>query len=165
MRDIHIGDNEKEIEKLFDEFLEHMEQFDRKTSAQKQREILRKAVRPAVLDLRSATRSSFKKDTGRSRRSVRITVKNSKNRPGVQYATYGWSNKGIPHITYRMRNGKERKRPLPATYIGIWQDLGTRKGLRARGIFKTHWSAQKTSIIRSLETQIAAIMRETRISS
>ena len=137
----------------------------REELTQKQREILRKAVRPAVLDLRSATRSAFKKDTGRSRRSVRITVKNSKNRPGVQYATYGWSNKGIPHITRRMRNGKERKRPLPATYIGIWQDLGTRRGLRARGIFKTHWEAQKLSIIRSLETQIAAIMRETRISS
>lgn len=165
MSEIHIGDNEKEIEKLFDEFLAHMEQFDRRTSAQKQREILRKAVRPAVLDLRSATRSAFKKDTGRSRRSVRTTTKASKNRPGVQYATYGWSNKGIPHITRRMRNGKERKRPLPATYIGIWQDLGTRKGLRARGIFKTHWSAQKSSIIRSLETQIAAIMRETHISS
>ena len=165
MRDIHIGDNEKELEKLFDEFLEHMTQFDRKTSAQKQREILRKAVRPAVLDLRSATRSAFKKDTGRSRRSVRTTTKVSKNRPGVQYATYGWSNKGIPHISRRMRNGKERKRPLPATYIGFWQDLGTRKGLIARGIFKTHWTAQKTSIIRSLETQIAAIMRETHISS
>lgn len=165
MSEIHIGDNEKEVEKLFDAFLEHMEQFDRKASVQKQREILRKAVRPAVLDLRTATRSSFRKDTGRSRRSVRLTVKKSKNRPGVQYATYGWSNKGIQHITRRMRNGKERKRPLPATYIGIWQDLGTRRGVRARGIFKTHWASQKTAIIRSLETQIQAIMRETHIGN
>lgn len=158
-----IGDTEKEIEALFDAFLDRMEQFDKKTSAQTQRKILREAIAPAVVDLRKATRSEYTARTGRSRRSVRTTVKASKKRPGIQYATYGWSNKGIQPIYYMSRKGRRRERPKPALYIGVWQDLGTQH-VPEHYIFEPQWRAHKNRIIGVLTEKIQAIMRESKIS-
>lgn len=158
-----IGGN-GDLEKLFDDFLNRMQDFDRRTNLQTQRKILRDAVKPAVLSLRRATRSAWPKRTGRAWRSVRTAAKNSKTRPGLAFATYGWSNKGIQPIKYKNRKGKDRERPKPATYIGIWGDLGTqRQG--AKGIFKTQWESQKTQIIHRLESSITDIMRQARISN
>lgn len=159
---------DSELEKMFDAFLLRMQTFERKTSLQTQRSILRAAVKPAVLSLRRATRTAWPKRTGRAWRSVRTAAKNSKTRPGLAFATYGWSNKGIkPIYTNRRKKGAGggyRQRPKPATYIGIWGDLGTqRQG--AKGIFKTQWASQKPQIIKRLEGAITDIMREAKISN
>lgn len=158
-----IGENERDLERIFDDFLDRMEQFDKKTSAQTQRKILREAIAPAVQDLRKATRTEYTSRTGRGRRSVRTTVKASKKRPGIQYATYGWSNKGIQPIYYVNRKNRRRERPKPATYIGIWQDLGT-ASVQGHHIFEPQWAAHKKRIIDALTEKIQAIMKESKIS-
>ena len=66
-----IGTPDDSMEKLFDELLEHLEQFDKRTSAKIQREILREAIRPAAQALRSATREAYGVRTGRARKSIR----------------------------------------------------------------------------------------------
>ena len=143
-----IGENERELERMFDDFLAAMEKFDKKTSAQTQRKILREAIAPAVRDLRKATRTEYTSRTGRSRRSVRTTVKASKKRPGIQYVN---------------RKNRRRERPKPATYIGIWQDLGT-KSIQGHHIFEPQWAAHKKRIIDALTEKIQAIMKESKIS-
>lgn len=153
----------EDMEKLFDEFLGHMAQFDRRLSLQTQKIILRGAVAPAVRSLRSATRQSWHKRTGRSRRSVRTTTKNSKRIPGVAYTTYGWSNKGIQPIKYVNSKGRMRERPKPATYIGIWGDLGTVRQ-PGKGVFRSNWDANKKGIEDTLTRAIIKIMRESKLS-
>lgn len=160
-----IGGN-VDLERLFDEFLDHMSDFERRTSLQEQKKVLRNAVKPAVTSLRQATRATWPKRTGRAWRSVRTTTKNSKTRPGIAFSTYGWSNKGIKPVYYggrRKRNGELRERPKPATYIGLWGDLGTKRQA-GHGIFKTQWSSQKEQIKKRLENQIIDIMKKAKIS-
>lgn len=162
-----IGGN-GDLERLFDEFLARMQDFDRRTNLQTQRKILRDAVKPSVLSLRRHTRSAWPKRTGRAWRSVRTAAKNSKTRPGLAFATYGWSNKGIQPIYTKQRKkgagGGYRQRPKPATYIGIWGDLGTKRQ-GAKGIFKSEWASQKQAIIDRLEKAITDIMKQARISN
>ena len=55
MNDVIIGGDTEAIERLFDEFLDHMSQFDKRLSLQTQKIILRNAVAPAVRSLRAAT--------------------------------------------------------------------------------------------------------------
>ena len=158
-----IGTPDDSMEKLFDELLEHLEQFDRRTSAKIQREILRDAIRPAAQALRSATREAYGTRTGRARKSIRATAKGSRRRPGIQYATYGWSNRGIQPIYVTGKDGRRRQRPKPATYIGIWLDLGTGKQ-QARHIFREHWQAHKKQMEDSLTEKIRVIMKQSKIS-
>lgn len=158
-----IGTPDDSMEKLFDELLEHLEQFDKRTSAKIQREILREAIRPAAQALRSATREAYGVRTGRARKSIRATAKGSRRRPGIQYATYGWSNKGIQPIYTTGKDGRRRQRPKPATYIGIWLDLGTEKQ-RARHIFSEQWQAHKKQIEDILTEKIRDIMKQSKIS-
>lgn len=158
-----IGTPDDSMEKLFDELLEHLEQFDRRTSAKIQREILREAIRPAAQALRSATRGAYGVRTGRAKKSIRVTVKGSRRIPGVQYATYGWSDKGIQPIYVTGKGGRRRQRPKPAAYIGIWLDLGTEK-LQARHIFREQWQAHKKQIEDTLTEKIRAIMKQSKIS-
>lgn len=158
-----IGTPDDSMEKLFDELLEHLEQFDRRTSAKIQREILRDAIRPAAQALRSATREAYGARTGRARKSIRATAKSSRRRPGIQYATYGWSNRGIQPIYATGKDGRRRQRPKPATYIGIWLDLGTEKQ-QARHVFREQWQGHKKQIEDSLTEKIRAIMKQSKIS-
>ena len=151
------------MEKLFDALLEHLEQFDKRTSAKIQREILREAIRPAAQALRSATREAYGVRTGRARKSIRATAKGSRRRPGIQYATYGWSNRGIQPVYTRGKDGRRRQRPKPATYIGIWLDLGTEKQ-QARRIFSEQWQAHKKQIEDILTEKIRDIMKQSKIS-
>lgn len=158
-----IGGDNHELEKMFDEFLEHMSQFDRKLSLDTQKIMLRNAVKPAVVSLRAATRRTWPKKTGRAWRSVRTSTKNSKARPGLAYSTYGWSNKGIEKIEYYNRAGRLRQRPKPATYIGIWSDLGT-VHQPEKGIFRSEWQKEGKMIEKTLTEAIIRIMRESKIS-
>lgn len=161
--DVVIGGDIAAMERLFDEFLEHMSQFDKRLSLQTQKIILRDAVAPAVRSLRGATRAAWPKRTGRAWRSVKTTTKNSRSRPGVAYATYGWSNKGIKPEVYITRKGRWRQRPKPATYIGIWGDLGTVKQA-GRGIFRSEWQNHENEIRETVTRAIIRIMRESKLS-
>ena len=161
--DVIIGGDTAAMEKLFEDFLEHMSQFDKRLSLQTQKIILRNAVAPAVRSLRGATRSAWPKRTGRAWRSVKTTTKNSRSRPGVAYATYGWSNKGIKPEVYITRKGRWRQRPKPATYIGIWGDLGTVKQT-GKGIFRSEWQNQENAIRETVSRAIIRIMRESKLS-
>lgn len=161
--DVIIGGDIAAMERLFDEFLDHMSQFDKRLSLQTQKIILRDAVAPAVRSLRGATRGAWPKRTGRAWRSVRTTTKNSRSRPGVAYATYGWSNKGIKPEVYITRKGRWRQRPKPATYIGIWGDLGTVKQT-GKGIFRSEWQNQENAIRETVTRAIIRIMRESKLS-
>jgi hypothetical protein len=163
MNDVLIGGDTEAIERLFDEFLDHMSQFDKKLSLQTQKIILRNAVAPAVRSLRAATRRTWQKRTGRAWRSVKTTTKNSKTRPGVAYTTYGWSDRGIKPEFYTSRRGTLRQRPKPATYIGIWGDLGTVKQ-PGKGIFRSEWQNQKSAIQETISRAIIRIMRESKLS-
>lgn len=161
-----IGSPDDSMEKLFDELLEHLQQFDKRTSNRIQRQILREAIRPATRDLRTATREAYTPRTGRYKRSVRMTAKGSRRRPGIQYATYGWSNKGIKPAYYggrRKLNGEQRERPQPVTYIGLWGDLGTKRQ-PARHIFREQWQSHKKQIEDILTEKIRDIMRQAKIS-
>lgn len=161
--DVVIGGNIAAMERLFDEFLDHMSHFDKRLSLQTQKIILRNAVAPAVRSLRAATRRTWQKRTGRAWRSVKTTAKNSRSRPGVAYATYGWSNKGIKPEVYITRKGRWRQRPKPATYIGIWGDLGTVKQT-GKGIFRSEWQNQENAIRETVSRAIIRIMRESKLS-
>lgn len=161
--DVIIGGDIAAMERLFDEFLDHMSQFDKRLSLQTQKIILRDAVAPAVRSLRGATRAAWPKRTGRAWRSVKTTTKNSRSRPGVAYTTYGWSNKGIKPEVYITRKGRWRQRPKPATYIGIWGDLGTVKQT-GKGIFRSEWQNQENAIRETVTRAIIRIMRESRLS-
>ena len=160
-----IGE-QSDLEKLLDQFLERMEQFDKRTSIKEQKTILRNAVKPAVVSLRSKTRGAYKRRTGRAWRSVRTKAAASRTRPGIAFTTYGWSDKGVePIYTKRLRrDGAHRQRPKPARYIGIWGDLGT-WSQPGKGIFKTEWASHKEQIKNSIEKQIIDIMRKTKISN
>lgn len=161
-----IGTPDDSMEKLFDELLEHLEDFDKRTSAKIQRDILREAIRPATRDLRTATRGAYKPRTGRYKRAVRLTAKASRRRPGLQYVTYGWSNRGIQPVYYggrRKLDGGLRERPQPVTYIGLWGDLGTTRQ-PARYIFREQWQAHKKQIEDILTEKIRAIMKQSKIS-
>ena len=161
--DVVIGGDIAAMERLFDEFLEHMSQFDKRLSLQTQKIILRNAVAPAVRSLRGATRAAWPKRTGRAWRSVKTTTKNSKTRPGVAYTTYGWSDRGIKPEFYTSRRGTLRQRPKPATYIGIWGDLGTVKQT-GKGIFRSEWQNQENAIRETVSRAIIRIMRESKLS-
>ena len=161
--DVIIGGDIAAMERLFDEFLDHMSQFDKRLSLQTQKIILRDAVAPAVRSLRGATRAAWPKRTGRAWRSVKTTTKNSRSRPGVAYSTYGWSNKGIKPEVYITRKGRWRQRPKPATYIGIWGDLGTVKQT-GKGIFRSEWQNQENAIRETVSRAIIRIMRESKLS-
>ena len=93
--DVVIGGDTAAMEHLFDDFLRHMEQFDRRLSVQTQKIILRNAAAPAVKGLRAATRRTWPKRTGRAWRSVRTITKESKTFRGAAYTVWGWSNKGL----------------------------------------------------------------------
>ena len=161
--DVVIGGDIAAMERLFDEFLQHMQQFDDRLNLQTQKIILRNATAPAVRSLRAATRRTWQKRTGRAWRSVKTTAKNSRSRPGVAYATYGWSNKGIKPEVYITRKGRWRQRPKPATYIGIWGDLGTVKQT-GKGIFRSEWQNQENAIRETVSRAIIRIMRESKLS-
>ena len=161
--DVVIGGDIAAVERLFEEFLEHMSKFDKRLSLQTQKIILRNAVAPAVRSLRGATRTAWPKRTGRAWRSVKTTTKNSRSRPGVAYATYGWSNKGIKPEVYITRKGRWRQRPKPATYIGIWGDLGTVKQT-GKGIFRSEWQNQENAIRETVSRAIIRVMRESKLS-
>lgn len=143
--DTVVGGNDEGFERMLDQFLKQLGDVDKKLSLDTQKKILRDATAPAVRSLRSRTRSAFTKRTGRAARSVKTSTKNSKSRPGLAFTTYGWRNKGIQPIKYVNRKGKLRERPKPATYIGIWGDLGTVKQ-SGKHILESEWSSQKTQI-------------------
>lgn len=143
--DTVIGGSDDGFERMLDDFLRRLGDVDKKLSLDTQKKILRDATAPAVRSLRSRTRSAFTKRTGRAAHSVKTSTKNSKTRPGLAFTTYGWRNKGIQPIKYINRKGRLRERPKPATYIGIWQDLGTQR-IRGQHILEAEWAAQKTQI-------------------
>lgn len=155
-----IGDN-IEFERMLDEFLRHMEKFDQKLSLQTQKIILRQSTKDAVKSLRSRTRATYAKRTGRAYKSVKQVVKNSSTRKGIAYTTYGWRNKGIKEIYTKRRNqdGTFRQRPKPATYIGIWNDLGT-KHIRGQHILSSEWRNHKEKIKKNIEDAITVILNE-----
>lgn len=162
--DVVIGSDTAAMEHLFDTFLKHMEQFDRRLSVQTQKIILRNASTPAVRKLRSATRRAWPKRTGRAWRSVRTITKESKTFRGAAYTVWGWSNKGIEKIEYTNRKGKLRQRPKPATYIGIWGDLGT-VHQTGRGIFRSEWQNQESVLRETVSRAIIKILRESKLST
>lgn len=163
MNDVIIGGDTEAIERLFDEFLDHMSQFDKKLSLQTQKIILRNATAPAVRSLRAATRRTWQKRRGNAWRSIKTTTKNSKTRPGVAYTTYGWSNRGVNEALPENRKKNGTLRPKPATYIGIWGDLGTVKQT-GKGIFRSEWQNQKSAIQETISRAIIRIMRESKLS-
>lgn len=161
--DIVIGGDTAEIERLFDEFLRHMQQFDDRLNLQTQKILLRNAVAPAVKSLRAATRRTWQKRRGNAWRSVKTNTKNSKTIPGVAYTTYGWSNKGVDGSKPENRKKNGTLRPKPATYIGIWGDLGTVKQT-GRGIFRSEWQNHENEIRETVSRAIIRIMRESKLS-
>lgn len=161
--DVVIGSDTAAMERLFDDFLRHMEQFDRRLSVQTQKIILRNAAAPAVKGLRAATRRTWPKRTGRAWRSVRAITKESKTFRGAAYTVWGWSNKGAPKMEYTNRQGRLRQRPKPATYIGIWGDLGTVRQT-GRGIFRSEWQNREPVLRETITRAIIRIMRESKLS-
>ena len=161
--DVVIGSDTAAMERLFDEFLQHMQQFDDRLNLQTQKIILRNATAPAVRSLRAATRRTWQKRRGNAWRSVRTTTKNSKTRPGVAYTTYGWSNRGVNEELPENRKKNGTLRPKPATYIGIWGDLGTVKQTR-KGIFRSEWQNHENEIRETVSRAIIRIMRESKLS-
>lgn len=163
VKEITIGDRESaEIEKIFDDFLKRMENVDKKLSVQTQKIVLKGSTAAAVRSLRQRTRRAFKKRTGYARRSVKQVTKESKTLKGVAYTTFGWRDKGLPDIeSTKLRKGYTDWyviKPKPATYIGIWQDLGTKNNLRARHILRDEWQSHKSEIIRDLEKSLLEII-------
>lgn len=157
--DTVIGGSDDGFERMLDDFLKRLGDVDKKLSLDTQKKILRDATAPAVRSLRSRTRSAFTKRTGRAARSVKTSTKNSKTRPGLAFTTYGWRNKGIQPIKYINRKGRLRERPKPATYIGIWGDLGTVKQA-GKHILESEWNAQKTQIQNRITQAIMEKIRE-----
>ena len=157
--DTVIGGNDEGFERMLDQFLKQLGDVDKKLSLDTQKKILRDATAAAVRSLRSRTRASYKKHRGNGWRSVKLSVKNSKTRPGLAFTTYGWRNKGIQPIKYINRKGRLRERPKPATYIGIWGDLGTVKQA-GKHILESEWNAQKTQIQNRITQAIMEKIRE-----
>ena len=165
VQEITIGDRESaDIEKIFDDFLKRMENVDKKLSIQTQKIVLKGSTQQAVRSLRQRTRRAFKKHTGYARRSVKQVTKESQTLKGVAYTTFGWRDKGLPDIeSTTLRKGYSdwyRIKPKPATYIGIWNDLGTgkRNKLRARHILRDEWQSHKAEIINNLEKALIEII-------
>lgn len=157
--DTVLGGDDAGFERMLDQFLKQLGDVDKKLSLDTQKKILRDATAPAVKSLRSRTRSAYKKGTGRAAKSVKTSTKNSKSRPGLAFTTYGWRNKGIQPIKYINRKGRLRERPKPATYIGIWGDLGTVKQA-GKHILESEWAAQKTQIQNRITQAILQQIRD-----
>lgn len=150
-----------EFENMLTEFLKHMEKFDKKLSLQTQKIILRQATADAVKSLRARTRRAYHRRTGYAYKSVKQTTKNSQTRKGLAYTTYGWRNKNLKDIVTKRRNkdGSLRVKPKPATYIGIWNDLGT-KHIRGKNILSSEWRNHKERIKKNIEDAITVILRD-----
>ena len=120
--DTVIGGDDAGFERMLDQFLRQLGDVDKKLSLDTQKKILRDATAAAVRSLRSRTRASYKKHRGN-----------------------GWRNKGVDESKAENRKKNGTLRPKPATYIGIWGDLGTVKQ-SGKHILESEWAAQKTQI-------------------
>lgn len=148
------------IESEFNKFLDKMSKFDQKLSLQTQKIILREVTKDAIKDLRLATRTTWKRRTGDAAKSVKQKVGNSKTYKGMAYLTYGWRNKGIPdRRKYSAKNYSDAIAPKPATYIGIWQDLGTQRGLKGKHVFRQQWEKHRPKIVDNLNKSIEELLK------
>lgn len=157
--DTVIGGSDEGFERMLDQFLKQLGDVDKKLSLDTQKKILRDATAAAVRSLRSRTRASYKKHRGNGWRSVKLSLKNSKTRPGLAFATYGWRNKGVDESKAENRKKNGTLRPKPATYIGIWGDLGTVKQA-GKHILESEWAAQKTQIQNRITQAILQQIRD-----
>ena len=89
---IEIGGTTDEFGKTIEQFVKYCENVDKKLSVQTAKIILRKTIRESNQALKQATRVTWKKHTGDAIKSVTMRVAKSKSRPGVIYATYGWTH-------------------------------------------------------------------------
>ena len=163
VKEITIGDRQSDdLERVFDDFLKRMENVEKKLSIQTQKIVLKGSTAAAVRSLRQRTRRAFKKRTGYAARSVKQVTKESKTVKGIAYTTFGWRDKGLKDIeSKKLRKGYSDWyviKPKPATYIGIWQDLGTKNNLRARHILRDEWQSHKSQIIQDLEKSLLEII-------
>lgn len=153
LNEVMIGENDRDFERMLDDFLDRMSSVEKKLSMQTQKKILRDSTAEAVKSLRAKVRSTYKKHTGYAARSVRVRIRESKTQRGTVYATFGYRDKHLADIhNYKIKNldGSYRVRPKPATYIGIWGDLGTSK-IRKRNVLTSEWNAHKERIKQKLE--------------
>lgn len=152
--------NDADFETMLDDFLKRMQNVDKKLSVQTQKIVLKGSTEDAVKSLRNRTRTAFKRHTGYAARSVKQVTKESRVTKGVAYTTFGWRDKNLPDIhTKKMRKDGTGFviKPKPATYIGIWQDLGTIH-LKPRHILRDEWESHKKQIIRNIEQSIFEII-------
>lgn len=160
INEVTVGGNDIDFEHMLDDFLERMSHVDRKLSLDTQKKILRDSTADAIKSLRAKVRTSYKKHTGYAARSVRAKTKESRTQRGTVYTTFGYRDKHLPDIknyNIRNRNGEFRTKPKPATYIGIWGDLGTKK-IRGRSVLRLEWQAHKERIKKKLEEQILKLI-------
>lgn len=155
---IEIGGTTDEFGKSIQQFIKYCENVDRKLSEQTAKIILRRTIRVANQELKNATRATWKKHTGDAVRSVTMKVKKSKTRPGSIYATYGWRGKRKKRAAGDTRKGRVIQ-PPPSTYIGIWNDLGT-KEITGKHIFQSQWNAQKDRIKKTITDSIQEIIKQ-----
>lgn len=155
---LEIGGTTDEFGKTIEQFVKYCENVDKKLSVQTAKIILRKTIRESNQALKQATRVTWKKHTGDAVKSVTMKVAKSKSRPGVIYATYGWRGK-----RKRKKAGDTRKgrvfSPPPATYIGIWNDLGT-ADIQGKHIFAQQWNIQKERIKKTITDSIQEIIKK-----
>lgn len=159
--EITVGENDRDFENMLNDFLERMSSVDHKLSMQIQKKILRDSTAEAVRSLRSRIRSVYKKHTGYAARSVRAKTAESRTQRGTVYHTFGYRNKHLPDIhNTKIRNldGSYRVKPKPATYIGIWGDLGTKK-IQGRYVLHSEWMQHKDRIKKRLEEEIQKLIR------
>lgn len=153
-------DNSEDLEIAFDQFLDKMQKVDRRLSVQTQKILLREATKDAVKSLRVKTRTSWHKRTGDASKSIKAKVGTSSVDKNQAYVTWGWRNKGIPdRRKYSIKNYSDAIAPKPATYIGIWQDLGTQRGIKAKHIFRNEWNVQKPKISKTIQDAIEEILK------
>lgn len=160
INEVTVGGNDRDFERMLDDFLERMSHVDRKLSLDTQKKILRDSTADAIKSLRAKVKTSYKKHTGYAVRSVKAKTKESRSQRGTVYTTFGYRDKNIPDIYNKNiinRDGSYRVRPKPATYIGIWGDLGTKK-IRGRFVLRLEWQAHKEKIKKKLEEQILKLM-------
>ena len=155
--EVTVGENDRDFENMLNDFLERMSSVDHKLSMQIQKKILRDSTAEAVRSLRSRIRSVYKKHTGYAARSVRAKTAESRTQRGTVYHTFGYRNKHLPD-KIRNLDGSYRVKPKPATYIGIWGDLGTKK-IQGRDVLHSEWMQHKDRIKKRLEEEIQKLIR------
>lgn len=132
--------------------------IDRKLALATQKNILKFAGENAYQDLRQKTKHTYKKRTGYGWKSTKKKIATSRTNRNSAYMTYGWRNKGTPDMPKSKKNPGIR--PKPATYIGIWGDMGTKKCIKGARLLKKNWDLYRTDIIYKINSQTERVMKE-----